>query len=681
MRRIAMASRPARGDGARRLRRRRRHASRRRRPGQRGATAASRTPVTITLWIGFSNRELGVVKQAVDAFHQSHPWITVKIVGGVNDDKIIAAIRGGNAPDVAQSFTADNTGLFCSSGGWIDLKPYMDADKIDASMFPQAGADLHAVQGQALRAADAGRHLRPVLQQGPLQEGRDRRAAEDDVRAHGGRQEAHRRPTATASRSSATTRPRASTRTPRRTTGPCSARSGSTAATSRSSPQQPGWAEFMTWQKGLIDFYGYDKLRRWQAGAGEEFSASNAFERGKLAMAIDGEYRTAFIKAEHPDLNYGTAPLPAADSQPELYGAGLRHRQHRRDPQGRQAQGRGVGACEVPGDRRACAGAAVQRPAQRADHDRLAEVQRADARPEVQGVPRHLRPPEDRHDADHGGGQRQPGAVPELRRQVAGGQGVRPAGRRWPRSTSRSTRSSPSRRARRCLAVSATPLAPGGPAPRLQARDRRAARRKAGVAAARGSCSALMSPWIVGFTVFFGYPLLASVYLSFTHYDLISRPRWVGTANYAFMLHHDPQIWNAVQEHAVADGLRRAAAGASSPSAWRAWSCARRPASASSARSSTCPRSRRRWRRRWASPTSSTRRPGPVNTLLELVRDHRAAVVRVARVVEALARAARAVGHRQRDDHLPGGAARRPAPPLRVGRSSTAPAACSGCAG
>jgi multiple sugar transport system permease protein len=56
-----------------------------------------------------------------------------------------------------------------------------------------------------------------------------------------------------------------------------------------------------------------------------------------------------------------------------------------------------------------------------------------------------------------------------------------------------------------------------------------------------------MSPWIVGFTVFFGYPLVASVYLSFTHYDLLSHPRWIGTANYAFMLHHDPQIWNAVR--------------------------------------------------------------------------------------------------------------------------------------
>jgi multiple sugar transport system substrate-binding protein len=39
-------------------------------------------------------------------------------------------------------------------------------------------------------------------------------------------------------------------------------------------------------------------------------------------MAIDGEYRTAFIKAEHPDLDYGTAPMPVSDSHPELYGAG-----------------------------------------------------------------------------------------------------------------------------------------------------------------------------------------------------------------------------------------------------------------------------------------------------------------------------------------------------------------------
>ena len=44
-----------------------------------------------------------------------------------------------------------------------------------------------------------------------------------------------------------------------------------------------------------------------------------------------------------------------------------------------------------------------------------------------------------------------------------------------------------------------------------------------------------MSPWLVGFSVFFGYPLVMSVYLSFNHYDLLSPPRWVGLANYRYM--------------------------------------------------------------------------------------------------------------------------------------------------
>jgi multiple sugar transport system permease protein len=57
----------------------------------------------------------------------------------------------------------------------------------------------------------------------------------------------------------------------------------------------------------------------------------------------------------------------------------------------------------------------------------------------------------------------------------------------------------------------------------------------------------LMSPWLVGFCIFFGYPLVYSVYLSFTHYDLLSSPRWIGTANYDFMLHGDPNVGPAVR--------------------------------------------------------------------------------------------------------------------------------------
>jgi multiple sugar transport system permease protein len=55
-----------------------------------------------------------------------------------------------------------------------------------------------------------------------------------------------------------------------------------------------------------------------------------------------------------------------------------------------------------------------------------------------------------------------------------------------------------------------------------------------------------MSPWIVGFSFFIGYPLVATVYLSFTHYDLLQPSRWIGLANYRYMFTQDKQIWPAV---------------------------------------------------------------------------------------------------------------------------------------
>lgn len=58
---------------------------------------------------------------------------------------------------------------------------------------------------------------------------------------------------------------------------------------------------------------------------------------------------------------------------------------------------------------------------------------------------------------------------------------------------------------------------------------------------------ALMSPWLAGFLVFIAYPLVMNVYLSFTHYDLLNPPRWIGLANYRYALHDDPNIGPAVR--------------------------------------------------------------------------------------------------------------------------------------
>jgi multiple sugar transport system substrate-binding protein len=84
----------------------------------------------------------------------------------------------------------------------------------------------------------------------------------------------------------------------------------------------PHWAQIAEWMKGLTDFYGHDKLVKWQAGTGDEFSTSNAFEQGKVAMMIDGEWRPTFIAENRSTVDYGTSPFPVDDVQPQLYGAG-----------------------------------------------------------------------------------------------------------------------------------------------------------------------------------------------------------------------------------------------------------------------------------------------------------------------------------------------------------------------
>jgi multiple sugar transport system permease protein len=56
-----------------------------------------------------------------------------------------------------------------------------------------------------------------------------------------------------------------------------------------------------------------------------------------------------------------------------------------------------------------------------------------------------------------------------------------------------------------------------------------------------------MAPWLIGFSVFFGYPFVMSVYLSFTHYDLLSSPKWIGLANYKYLFNEDPQVGPAVK--------------------------------------------------------------------------------------------------------------------------------------
>jgi multiple sugar transport system substrate-binding protein len=280
------------------------------------------SPTKLTVWVGWSARELGVFKKVAAEYDKAHPNITLSVVGNINDQKIVAAIRAGQAPDVVSSFNSYNVGVYCGTGGWIDLAPYLAKSHISASDFPAATryytqyagkrcalpllADTYGLyynkslfkkagisappQSIAELTADA-KKLTVRNKDGSLKQvgidpfiGFYENVPERWVIAFGGKW--------------------------------LDGKNHSMLAKSA------GWSKWLKWQKSLIDWYGYKNLVKFQAGLGDEFSASNAFEAGKVAMNLDGEWRVAFIQAEHPTLDYGTAPVPVDSSVAGTYGSG-----------------------------------------------------------------------------------------------------------------------------------------------------------------------------------------------------------------------------------------------------------------------------------------------------------------------------------------------------------------------
>ncbi|MCZ8178485.1 MAG: sugar ABC transporter permease [Rhizobium sp.] len=54
-------------------------------------------------------------------------------------------------------------------------------------------------------------------------------------------------------------------------------------------------------------------------------------------------------------------------------------------------------------------------------------------------------------------------------------------------------------------------------------------------------------PWLLGFFLLALGPILASLYLSFTRYDMVGAPRWTGLSNYEYMFTRDRRFWKALE--------------------------------------------------------------------------------------------------------------------------------------
>lgn len=287
------------------------------------APAGQEAKGTIEFWHFFADREAKAIDEAIAKFEDAHPDIDVKVTAGQDDAKMLQAISSGKGPDVGLSYSTDIVGKFCSSGAWRDLNPYIKRDKVDLNQFPETVrsytsyhdrrcampflADVYGLYYNKTLLKQAGYSEPPktMSELADMAKKLTKRSADGTIQVAG-------------------FLPLLNfyEHTPQHIVPGWDAK-WLTADEKSAIGTDPQWQAMLKWHKELVDWYGYDNLQKFTAGLGDEWSADNAFHKGKLAMAVDGEYRVAFLQDQAPDVDFGTAALPVADDQADRYGAGF----------------------------------------------------------------------------------------------------------------------------------------------------------------------------------------------------------------------------------------------------------------------------------------------------------------------------------------------------------------------
>jgi multiple sugar transport system substrate-binding protein len=277
---------------------------------------------TISLWHFFTDREAAAIESVVGDFEKANPDVKVEIHAGQDDEKLAKKLATGTDIDVAISGSTDSVGLFCSSGSFRDLDPVIKRDGVDMSQFTDVAKAYTAFDGKQCALpmlADAyGLYYNTDLLQAAgfseppktLSELEDMALKLTTYNDDGSIKTLGFNPLMGFYENQ-----------PVNYTGVVGGKWMSDDGAKSVLDSKP-WKDLATWQKGFIDKIGYDKLKAFTAGAGDEWSADNAFQTGQVAMNMDGEWRVAFIADQAPELKYGTAPFPVPDGYEDIYGGG-----------------------------------------------------------------------------------------------------------------------------------------------------------------------------------------------------------------------------------------------------------------------------------------------------------------------------------------------------------------------
>ncbi|EGX55251.1 extracellular sugar-binding protein (transport associated) [Streptomyces zinciresistens K42] len=292
-----------------------------------GANDDPNAQTTIAFWHGWSApAEVEAIQANIDRFEKANPNITVKVVGNINDDKLNQALRAGgsNGPDVVSSFTTSNVGKFCSSGAFLDLKPFIEKSGLDLGrLIPKPMLDYTQFEGTRCALPLLGDAYglyynkdafeKAGITAPPKTWSEFAKVAEkltvprgDGYRQLGFMPNYHGYETVVDHYMAQWNH------------SYFDARGKSNIA------KDPAFKKMFTYQKSLVNSLGgFAKLERYRNTFGDEWGAKHPFQTGQVAMQLDGEWRLGMARDAGVGFEIGTAPMPVPDDEADQYGKGF----------------------------------------------------------------------------------------------------------------------------------------------------------------------------------------------------------------------------------------------------------------------------------------------------------------------------------------------------------------------
>ena len=280
------------------------------------AANPSKAPEQLTMAIAWTGTQAAGVPPLLAAYNKANPSVHWNLVENVTEEKLLAEEAAGDAPSVAMLDTTNLVATLATTAAILPLKPYISSSKLNLTQFTPASLYSNTYLG----AQDAlpffedtyGLYYNKTLFQKAGIAGPPATLSQ----------------LATDAKKLTITGPNGQyTQLGFEPTMPKELEgylfgghwASSTGQVTATSPRTEQGVEWLVSMEKMLD---PSKVQRFLAGASGAASSLDPFASGTVGMHVSGEWFMPTIIQQSPHLNFGAAPIPYPDGEPQYADTG-----------------------------------------------------------------------------------------------------------------------------------------------------------------------------------------------------------------------------------------------------------------------------------------------------------------------------------------------------------------------